>query len=119
MKFFIMLTAILSVFFIFSCGGSDSGTSGGISESEFYTTVAIQTCEKGFDCNIDYLKTGHNDKSECKDITSQGNCTQDFNGVKAKECNDCVAALTCDEFDQGNGQATKCPICSEVCVYKP
>ncbi len=118
MKFFIMLTVILSAFLMFSCGGSDSGTSGGISESEFYTASAVQTCEKGFKCDIDYLKGGKTDISECKSETTQSNCTYDFNGVKAKECNDCMENISCEDYKNDAG-VKACPVCSEVCTYKP
>ena len=118
MKYIVMLVVILSAFFMFSCGGSDSGTSGGITENEFYTTTETRICERGFECDIEYLKAGKKDISECKVETTQSNCPYDFNGVNAKECNDCVKALTCTEYDEGKGIVDKCPICSKVCVYK-
>ena len=118
MKFIIMLTVVLSAFFMFSCGDGDSDTGGGVSQSEFYKTVVVQTCEKGFQCDIEMLKYGKTDVNECKDLTSDDKCSHDFNGAKGKECNECVKALTCTEYAEGGGIADKCPVCSEVCTVK-
>ncbi len=113
-----MLTILLSAFFMFSCGDDGGSAGGGITEAEFYKTVAVQTCEKGFKCDIEYLKAGKTDISECKEQTSQGNCPYEFDGVKAKECNECAGALTCEEYDEGRGEPAKCPVCSQVCSVK-
>ncbi len=120
MKIFMMLTVLLSMFFVISCGAEDDT---GMSESDFYNKEETQVCERGFECNIDYITSAYSSASECSTQATPASCSTTgfttFDGTEAQECIDCASALACDKFFDGiTGTLTHCPACNDVCVPK-
>ena len=115
MKNSVMLGMLFVIFSVFSCGtGGDSLGTGGLSEGDFYKQVAVSTCERGFDCDIDLLKQGKASIEECKDVTSGQKCPGTFHGNNAKDCVACMEHVTCEEYAKDTGLSS-CPVCAQVC----